>query len=485
MSVSNRTAPGLDRIRPEHLKSLPPVLINTLARLFTRYLSECKVPKQWKTSKTVLLYKKGDPHPSADRPRQLSSNLPIDEGQPCEQAGFRKGFSTIDHIHTVSKLIEVSREYKMPLSLTFIDLKKAFDSVETEAVVEVLDNQGVPTQYIKGDTISPKIFTATVENAMRKLEWDDMGVKVDGRQLHHLRFADDIVLITPSISQAERMLTEFDEKCGCMGLQLNLQKTMFMRSGWVSDAPFTLNGTNISECTSYVYLGRELNMMNDLTPELGRRRRAAWGAYKSIEDVVKKTRITWLRAHLFNTTVLPALTYASQTWAFRKQEENAVGVIERAIERVMLRVSRFEQVRDGIRSSLLHQRSKIRDAAAFAKESKIRWVGHVMRFNDNRWTRAVSDWVPRDIKRTTGRPPTRWSDFFTKSFKKSVMLFVSHAKGGTTGLLWHASGANGRITGARSTSLKINGSQGDQGKRKEEEEQKCKRCQRKREEEKS
>ncbi|KAK6758757.1 hypothetical protein RB195_016153 [Necator americanus] len=69
---------------------------------------------------------------------------------------------------------------------------------------------------------------------MRKLEWDDMGVKVDGRQLHHLRFADDIVLVTPSISQAERMLTEFDETCGCIGLQLNLQKTMFMRNGWVS-----------------------------------------------------------------------------------------------------------------------------------------------------------------------------------------------------------------------------------------------------------
>ncbi|KAK6762001.1 hypothetical protein RB195_022917 [Necator americanus] len=104
---------------------------------------------------------------------------------------------------------------------------------------------------------------------------------------------------------------------------------------------------------SYVYLGRELNMMNDLTPELGRRRRAAWGAYKSIEDVVKKTRNTRLRAHLFNTTVLPALIYASETRAFRKQEENAVSVNERAIERVMLGVSLFTQVKDGIRSSLL------------------------------------------------------------------------------------------------------------------------------------
>ncbi|KAK6762925.1 hypothetical protein RB195_023581 [Necator americanus] len=199
---------------------------------------------------------------------------------------------------------------------------------------------------------------------------------------------------------------------------------MFERNGWVSDAPrSTLNGTNISECSSYVYLGRELKMMNDLTPELGRRR-AAWGAYKSIEDVVKKTRNARLRAHLFNTTVLPALTYGSQTWAFRKQEENAVSVIDLAIERVMLGVSRFTQVRGGIRSFLLRQRSRIRDAAAFVKSSKIRWAGYVMHFNDNRWTNVVSDWVSRDIKRTTGRTPTRWSDFFTKSFKENYEAFL-------------------------------------------------------------
>uniref|UniRef100_A0A0K0D9A6 Reverse transcriptase domain-containing protein n=1 Tax=Angiostrongylus cantonensis TaxID=6313 RepID=A0A0K0D9A6_ANGCA len=99
---------------------------------------------------------------------------------------------------------------------------------------------------------------------MRTLEWDNMGVKIDGWQIHHLRFADDIVLITPDINQAERVLADFDKACGNIFVRLYLTETMFMENGLVSSLPFTLNGTNISECCSYVYLGREVNMMNDL-----------------------------------------------------------------------------------------------------------------------------------------------------------------------------------------------------------------------------
>ncbi|KAE9416232.1 hypothetical protein Angca_003522, partial [Angiostrongylus cantonensis] len=114
------------------------------------------------------------------------------------------------------------------------------------------------------------------------------------------------------------------------------------------------------------------------------------------------------RAHLFDPMVLPALTYASETRSLRKQDERSLNVIERAVERTMLGVSRFAKVRDGIRSSNLRQRSKIKNTVLYAKQSKIRWAGHVMRMNDNRWTRAVSDRIPRDVKRTAGRPPTRW-----------------------------------------------------------------------------
>ncbi|WKY07270.1 hypothetical protein Q1695_007032 [Nippostrongylus brasiliensis] len=128
-------------------------------------------------------------------------------------------------------------------------------------------------------------------------------------------------------------------------------------------------------------------MTNDLSPELGRRKRAAWGAYKSIDEVVRRTQNARLRAHLFDSTVFPALTYASESWALRKQDEHAICVAQRSMERRMLGVTRFIQARDGIRSSELRRQSKIRDAVAWAKLSKIR----------------------------RGRPPLRWSDFFVKT----------------------------------------------------------------------
>ncbi|KAE9421088.1 hypothetical protein Angca_008802, partial [Angiostrongylus cantonensis] len=138
----------------------------------------------------------------------------------------------------------------------------------------------------QGDTISPKLFTATLQNVMRTLEWDNMGVKIDGQLLYHLCFADDIALITPDISQAERMLADFDKACGKIGLRLNLARTMSMKNGLVSFAPFTLSGMNISEWSSYVYIGREINVINNVAPELSRRKRTTWGAFKSVDGVV-------------------------------------------------------------------------------------------------------------------------------------------------------------------------------------------------------
>ncbi|KAK6756199.1 hypothetical protein RB195_014538 [Necator americanus] len=153
---------------------------------------------------------------------------------------------------------------------------------------EALASQGVPNPQFHPKYSVP---LSRDESAMRGLEWDDMGVKVDGRHLHHS--ADDIVLITSrSINQAGRMLAEFDET------RLKNRSSAEPRQDGVYEErmgfrfPSTLNGTDISECSSYVYPGREINMMNDLTSELCGRKRAVRRAFEGIEDVVKQTNAT-------------------------------------------------------------------------------------------------------------------------------------------------------------------------------------------------
>lgn len=81
---------------------------------------------------------------------------------------------------------------------------------------------------------------------MRELEWENMGVKVDGWQVLRLRFADDIGLITPIISHAERIPIDFDRVCKNVGLQLTLTKTMFVKNERVLKL-LSLNGRSVSE----------------------------------------------------------------------------------------------------------------------------------------------------------------------------------------------------------------------------------------------
>uniref|UniRef100_A0A0K0D4T8 MADF domain-containing protein n=1 Tax=Angiostrongylus cantonensis TaxID=6313 RepID=A0A0K0D4T8_ANGCA len=61
------------------------------------------------------------------------------------------------------------------------------------------------------------------------------------------------------------------------------------------------------KCSSCVHRHREINIFDDLAPELSRRKRAAWKDFKSIEDVVKGTRNIRPRDQLFDSTVLPSV----------------------------------------------------------------------------------------------------------------------------------------------------------------------------------
>ena len=108
-----------------------------------------KILKAWENAMVILLHKKGDiTNLENYRPISLLSALyklfmtfiakkftkKLDFYHPVEQAEFRSGFSTNDHLQVIRSLIEKCNEYKIGIVLIFIDFEKAFASVETWSV---------------------------------------------------------------------------------------------------------------------------------------------------------------------------------------------------------------------------------------------------------------------------------------------------------------------------------------------------------------
>ena len=73
----------------------------------------------------------------------------LEAAETPEQAGFRKRYSTIDHLQTVNELVEKTTEYHLPLIMVFVDYEKAFDSVENSFVWHALRRQGAPEKVVR------------------------------------------------------------------------------------------------------------------------------------------------------------------------------------------------------------------------------------------------------------------------------------------------------------------------------------------------
>ena len=186
-----------------------------------------------------------------------------------------------------------------------------------------------------------------------------------------------------------------------------------MRNTQCAQGSITANETEIEEVTEYVYLGQQVQSNNVSSGEWTRRRQAAWIAFNKNRTVLTDANLPMeIRANLFNTTVLPAMLYASETWSTTKSEEEKLAVTQRAMERRMCGVS----VKDKISNKELRQRSGLRDVVDGIYLSKRRWAGHIARLNDNRWTYRLTNWIPRDHRRPQGRPRNRWDGPMVKLF---------------------------------------------------------------------
>lgn len=135
-NLNPNKSPGPDGITNDLLITGGERIATELCEIFNLILEHGIIPAEWKTTKTILLHKKGDRHLIDNyRPISLCSTISkvfsgvlkkritqtISDSLTPDQAGFRKGFSVIDHLHSMRQLIEKAREYNIPVYLCFID----------------------------------------------------------------------------------------------------------------------------------------------------------------------------------------------------------------------------------------------------------------------------------------------------------------------------------------------------------------------------
>ena len=182
---------------------------------------------------------------------------------PDVQAGFRKGRGTRDQIANICWIIKKTREFQKNIYFCFIDYAKAFDCVDHNKLWKILQEMWIldhltcllrnlyadqeatvrtghgTTDWFQirkgvcqGCILSPCLFNLYAEYIMRNAELEEAqaGLKIAGRNINNLRYADDTTLMAES-EALKSLLMKGKEENEKVGLKLNIQKTKIMASG--------------------------------------------------------------------------------------------------------------------------------------------------------------------------------------------------------------------------------------------------------------
>ena len=181
---------------------------------------------------------------------------------PDVQSGFRKGRGTKDQITNIRWIIEKAREFQK--NICFIDYVKAFDYVDHNNLWKILKNMGIPdhltcllrnlyagqeatvrtrnrtTNWFRigkgvrqGCIMLPCLFNLYAEYIMRNAGLDEAQarIKIAGRNINNLRYADDTTLMAESKEELKSLLMKVKEESEKVGLKFNIQKMKIMAPG--------------------------------------------------------------------------------------------------------------------------------------------------------------------------------------------------------------------------------------------------------------
>ena len=374
-------APGVDNITVEHLVHLDQNNLEHIRLLLNAAMFHAHLPSPMIKSLLVPLVKdKACDIGSLTNYRAIALSTSIsklyeliilERVKPTlitddSQFGFKCGHSTT---HAALLLKEIAKHYTdkgSPVYACFLDASKAFDRVCHEKLFALLINRGIPTQYVKilinwystqqmcvrwgnsvseafhvkngvkqGGSLSPLLFAIYINDFLVNTRKKGNGCHIAGMPANVLAYADDLVLISPTRSGLQRMITDAEEFAQRMDVQFNINKSVAMcitgrntkLSKWLGSAespvPVLLNGAPLAWVKEFKYLGHIISHDLSDTRDAMRVKRSL---YFQTNMLISKYNFMDRRVliHLFKTHC--SQLYGVELWDLTKSKSSVKSV---------------------------------------------------------------------------------------------------------------------------------------------------------------
>ena len=121
-----------------------------------------------------------------------------------------------------------------------------------------------------GSKLSPCLFNLYAEYIMRNtgLEETQAGIKIAGRNMNNLRYAEDTTLMAESEEELKSFLMKVKEESEKVGLKLNIQKTKIMASGRITS--WEIDGETVETVSDFIFGGSKITADGDCRHEIKR-----------------------------------------------------------------------------------------------------------------------------------------------------------------------------------------------------------------------
>ena len=151
------------------------------------------------------------------------------------------------------------------------------------------------------------------------LEEAQSGIKIAGRNINNLRYADDTTLITESEEELKSLLMKVKEESEKAGLKLNIQNTKIIASGPITS--WQIDGETVETVTDFIFLGSKITADGDCSHEIKRHLFLGRKIMTNLDSILKSRDITLpTKVHLVKAMVFALVMYGYEIWTIKKAE---------------------------------------------------------------------------------------------------------------------------------------------------------------------